>query len=234
VSGEKNRSRNHWRIWLAVAILLLLMGIAMAWKWTPLAEQIDIGKITAWFLALRNNPAGPVIILGAYLVGSVLLIPITALIIATALVFGPLQGSVYSLAGCFLGAVATYAIGYFLGRDFVQKLVGSHWARFQRQLDQAGTIAVAAIRLLPVAPFTVVNVISGAFQVPVRHYILGTLIGLLPGILLINLFVYQVADAIRNPGAGSIAILAALVVISVLGILLARRKLGKDKVTVFA
>lgn len=228
---EKKKSGNHnrRRIWLAVAILTLLTGMALAWRWTPLAEQIDIAKITAWFVALRNNPARPVIILGAYLVGSVLLIPITALIMATALVFGPLLGCVYSLAGCAIGAVMTYAIGYFLGGDFVQRMTGSRWAHFQRKLDQAGTMAVATMRLLPVAPFTIVNIISGAFKVPFRQYILGSLIGLMPGILLINLFVYQMEDAFRNPGAGSLALLAGLVVISGLGVLLVRRKLSKDK-----
>jgi uncharacterized membrane protein YdjX (TVP38/TMEM64 family) len=228
---EKNKPGNHnrRRIWLAVAILTLLTGMAMAWKWTPLAEQVDISKITGWFLALRNNPARPVIILGAYLVGSVLLIPITALILATALVFGPVMGSVYSLAGCLIGAVVTYAMGYFLGGDFIEKITGPRWAHFQHKLDQAGILAVASMRLLPVAPFTIVNVISGAFQVPFRQYILGSLIGLMPGILLINLFVHQMEDTIRNPGAGSIALLVGLVVISGLGILLVRRKRGKDE-----
>jgi uncharacterized membrane protein YdjX (TVP38/TMEM64 family) len=226
---KKSANDNRWRIWLAVAILALLTGLAMAWKWTPLAEQLDISKITGWFLALRNNPARPVIILGAYLIGSVLLIPITVLILATALVFGPVLGTAYSLAGCLIGAVITYAIGYFLGSDLVQKIIGSRWAHFQHKLDQAGALAVATIRLLPVAPFTVVNVISGAFKLPFRQYILGSLIGLMPGILLINLFVYQMEDAFRNPGAGSLALLAGLVVISGLGILLVRRKLGKNR-----
>jgi hypothetical protein len=35
---------------MAVAILTLLFGMAAAWKWTPLADQIDVGEITAWAL----------------------------------------------------------------------------------------------------------------------------------------------------------------------------------------
>jgi uncharacterized membrane protein YdjX (TVP38/TMEM64 family) len=227
--NKQTAGQNRRRIWWAVAILILLFGMAAAWKWTPLADQIDIGKIAAWALPLRNSPARPVIILAAYLVGSLLLVPITVLIMATALIFGPMLGSAYSLAGCFLGAGITYALGYYLGRDFVQKLIGpKRWARVERKFGQAGIMAVATMRLLPIAPFTVVNVISGAFQVPVRDYILGSLLGLAPGILVINVFAYQMEDAVRNPGAGSFALLGGLVVITGFGILWLRRKFSED------
>lgn len=224
-TASKNRRR---RIWLGVAILVLLFGAASAWQWSPLADQIDIRMVSAWAVSLRNHPARPLIILTAYLVGSLMLVPITVLIIATAIMFGPVLGSAYSFAGCFLGAGATYALGYFLGRDFVRQIIGSRWERLEQKVEQSGIMAVATLRLLPVAPFTVVNVISGAFQVPVRDYILGSILGLAPGIFVINLFEHQLENAVRNPGGGSYVLLGALVVISVLGILWLRRKLGKE------
>jgi phospholipase D1/2 len=220
---RKSRRR---RIWLALMMLALLFGAAAAWKWTPLAEQIDIGRVSAWVASLRNNPARPLIILVAYVVGSLMLVPITVLIIATAVVFGPFLGSAYSLAGCLLGAGVTYAVGYFLGKDFVRQITGAKWARVERKIGQTGILAVAVIRLLPVAPFTVVNVISGAFQVPLWQYALGSLLGLVPGILVINLFAHQFESAIRNPGIGSLLLVGALIVITVLGTLWLRRKLA--------
>lgn len=206
-------------------MLALLFAVAAAWKWTPLAEQIDIGRVSAWVASLRNNPARTLIILAAYVVGSLILVPITILIIATAVVFGPFLGSAYSLAGCLLGAGVTYAVGYFLGKDFIRQITGVKWARVERRIGQTGILAVAIIRLLPVAPFTVVNVISGAFQVPLWQYALGSLLGLVPGILAINLFAHQFESAIRNPGIGSFLLFGALIVITVLGTLW-RRKLA--------
>jgi uncharacterized membrane protein YdjX (TVP38/TMEM64 family) len=221
-------NKRRRQIWLGVGILVLLFAAAAVWKWTPLADQIDIRKITGWVFSLRNNPARPLIILGGYIVGSLLLVPVTALILATALVFGPLLGSAYSFAGCFLGAAVTYALGYFLGRDLVQQIIGSKWKRVEQKIGQAGIIAVATIRLLPVAPFTIVNVISGAFRVPLRDYLVGTLLGMAPGIVLINLFAHQLESAARNPGVGSYTLLIALAAVSVLGTLWLRRKLGNE------
>jgi phospholipase D1/2 len=223
---SKGRRR---RIWLAVAILALLFGAAAAWKWTPLADQIEIRKVAAWAFSLRNNPARPVIILAAYLIGSLIMVPITVLIIATALVFGPVLGSFYSLAGSLLGSVVTYAVGYFLGRDFVRQIIGSKWKVVERKVGQAGILAATTLRLLPIAPFTIVNVISGAFQVPIRDFIIGSVLGLAPGIIVINLFAQQMVSAIRNPGVASYTLLGASVVVSVLGILWLRRKVGKER-----
>ena len=221
-------NKRQRQIWLGVAIVVVLFAAAAGWKWTPLADQINIRKITAWVFSIRDNPARPLIILGAYLGGSLLLVPITVLILATALVFGPLLGCAYSFAGCFLGAAATYAAGYFLGRDFIQQIIGSKWKRVEQKIGQAGIIAVATIRLLPVAPFTIVNVISGAFKVPLRDYAIGTLLGMAPGIIVINLFAHQFESAVRNPGVGSYTLLIALAAVSVLGTLWLRRKLGNE------
>jgi uncharacterized membrane protein YdjX (TVP38/TMEM64 family) len=163
-------------------------------------------------------------VLGIYIIGSILLVPITVLIFVTAIVFGPTMGIIYSLLGCLAGALATYAIGYALGRDFVQKLVGPKWQRIERKISQTGIVAVATLRLLPMAPFTVVNVIAGAFKVPLRDYILGSLVGLAPGIIVTNLFAHQVQSAIRNPGFGAFVVLAALILVTILGTVWLKRK----------
>jgi phospholipase D1/2 len=206
-----------------------LLGMAAAWRWTPLANQIDIGKITAWAIALRTNPSRVSIILGAYFFGSIISLPITILILATALVFGPVEGIIYSFIGCMIGAGVTYAMGYFLGSDFIRQLTGARWNALERKITQTGILAVAALRAIPIAPFTVVNIISGAFRVPVRDYIFGSLLGLAPGIILTNLFAHQLQSAIRNPGFGSFVLVAALVVVSILGTIWVRRKFASKE-----
>lgn len=228
-AGEKKStaSGRRRRIWLALAVLGLLFGVAAAWEWSPLADEIDIRRISAWAFGLRANPNRVIIILAAYVIGSLLLVPVTVLIVATGLVFGPLMGSVYSLVGCILGASLTYALGYFLGRDLVRQITGAKWERVERKIGQAGILGVTTLRLIPVAPFTIVNVVSGAFQVPIRDYLIGSLLGFAPGILAINLFAHQMASAIRDPGVGSFVLLAALVVISIWVLLWLRRKLGE-------
>ena len=224
------RGNQRRRIWIGVGVLLVLFAAAAAWKWTPLADLITVERMARWAASLRESPARHFYIIGAYIIGSVLLVPITLLILVTAIVFGPVApGSVYSLIGCLAGALVTYAIGYFLGQDFVRRIAGAKWQRMEKKIGQTGIVAVATLRLLPVAPFTVVNIVSGAFKVPWRDYILGSLLGLAPGILITNLFAHQFASAIRNPGIGTFLLLAALIGVSVVGTVWLKRRFESAK-----
>lgn len=222
--GRKQRRKG---LWVAAAIVLLLLGMTAAWRWTPLAEQVDIRKIIAWSVSLRENPARHVIILGAYLVGSLVSFPLPLLVLATAFVFGPIAGTLYSFTGCMLGAAVTYGIGYFMGKDFVRRIAGQKWRRIEEAIHQTGIFAVAAMRLLPVAPFTIVNIVSGAVRLPVWNYFVGTFLGVAPGILVINFFARQFARALRQPGPASYALLALAVILTVAGTIWLKRKVAK-------
>ncbi len=224
VSRKNKTESQKRRIWIGVIVLFLLFAAAAAWKWTPLADLIDIHRLSGWAASLRQSPARHFYLLGAYIIGSILLVPITVLILVTAIIFGPVMGSLYSIAGSLAGAVVTYAIGCFLGQDFVRKIAGAKWRRLEKKIEQTGIVAVATLRLLPIAPFTVVNVVSGAFKVPLRDYLLGSLLGLVPGILITNLFAHQFARAIRDPGIGVVLVLAVLITITIIGTVWLKRR----------
>lgn len=223
--GGNNKDKNQARrIWIGAIVLFLLFAAAAAWKWTPLADLIDVHRLSAWAASTRHSPARHFYLLGAYIIGSILLVPITAMILVTAILFGPIMGSVYSIVGSLVGATVTYAIGRFLGQDFVRKVAGAKWRRLEKKIRQTGIVAVATLRLLPIAPFTVVNIISGAFKVPLRDYILGSLLGLVPGILITNLFAHQFTSALRNPGIGAFLVLAVLIIITIVGTVWLKRR----------
>ena len=226
---QSERGKQTRRIWIGIGVLVLLFAAAAAWKWTPLADLIDINRTARWAATLRDSPARHFYLLAAYVIGSVLLVPITLLILITAIVFGPVLGTVYASIGCLVGAVVTYAIGYFLGKDFVRKMAGSKWKRVEKSIGQTGIIAVATLRLLPVAPFAVVNIVSGAFKVPPRDYFIGSILGLVPGIVVTNLFAHQFQSAIRNPGIGTFLLLLALIATSVVGTIWLKRRLQRGK-----
>jgi phosphatidylserine/phosphatidylglycerophosphate/cardiolipin synthase-like enzyme/uncharacterized membrane protein YdjX (TVP38/TMEM64 family) len=207
-------------------ILLVLLALSAAWRWTALGEWLSVERISGWIDHLRGSPSAPFIILGGYIFGSLVLVPITAMILATAFTFGPLLGFSYSLAGCLLGAAATYMCGRLIGRDAVRKLAGARANRLSRRLAKRGLLTVATVRLLPIAPFTIVNLVAGASHIGFRDFMLGSACGMAPGILAITVFERQLELAIREPGAGSVALLAAVVAAIAVTAFIARRRLG--------
>jgi uncharacterized membrane protein YdjX (TVP38/TMEM64 family) len=199
------------RLMRSAIFLLILVGLAAAWRWTPLANWLDVVTLVEWVRPLRDHPLTPLLVMGAYLVGGLVVAPITVLIMATAVAFGPLLGFTYSLLGCLVSAMLTYGIGSLLGRETVRRFAGAQVSRLSRRIARHGLSAILIVRILPVAPFTVVNVIAGASEVRFRDFVLGTLLGMLPGLLVMTLFGDRLESAIRDPKAENFIILALLV-----------------------
>jgi phospholipase D1/2 len=138
-------------------------------------------------------------------------VPITLLIVATALVFGPVGAFLYAVSGALLGATLGFWLGRVLGRDFVRRLAGRRLNHLSRRLARRGLLAVVAVRIIPVAPFTVVNLAAGASHIGFRDFAVGTVLGMLPGILAIALFSDRMLAALRQPSALTLATLGAVV-----------------------
>jgi uncharacterized membrane protein YdjX (TVP38/TMEM64 family) len=205
-------------------VIIAVLGAAAAWKWTPLADYLDPRVLIGHVRALQDLPLTPLWVLLAYVVGSLCVVPITLLVIVTGLAFAPAHAIAYALGGILLAAAVTFMIGAWLGRDAVRRFAGPRINTVSRQFAKGGILAVALIRLIPVAPFTVVNVVAGATHIRLRDFLLGTLLGEGPGTVLMIIFVHQLVGAIENPTLGAFsAALAVLIVLVWVGIALKKR-----------
>jgi uncharacterized membrane protein YdjX (TVP38/TMEM64 family) len=85
---------------------------------------------------------------------------------------------------------------------------------------------MTALRVVPVAPFTVVNLVAGASHIRFRDFALGTLLGMIPGTLALVVLSDQVVAALRSPDAAHIALLVGLAALIGLGTWGIRRSFG--------
>jgi uncharacterized membrane protein YdjX (TVP38/TMEM64 family) len=195
--------------WVKAAIIfLVLLSLPIAWQWTPLNEWLNFQTIVNWQEQAKQYPAPFYVVLGAYLLGSLILFPVTVLNVATVFTFGPLMGNVYALAGWLASAGMGFGIGRVLGRDVVQKLSGSRLDRLLRPAERHGFLTVLAARVLPLAPFTLVNFVVGASGIRFRDFILASLVGRIPGIIMLTMAGVQIEDLLRNPAIGNLVVLA--------------------------
>jgi phosphatidylserine/phosphatidylglycerophosphate/cardiolipin synthase-like enzyme/uncharacterized membrane protein YdjX (TVP38/TMEM64 family) len=192
------------------AFLLAAAALAAAWRWTFLGDWLDRESLARTASLVQSSGTAPFWVLGAYALASLAAVPVTLLILLTALAFGPLAGFGYGLAGSLLGAALAYGIGRVLGRDAVRRLAGSRLNALSRRLARRGLLAMLAVRLVPVAPFTVVNLICGASHIRFRDFLLGTLVGMAPGILAVTIFADRIGASLRNPSPESLGLMAAV------------------------
>src|SRR4029434_7329007 len=88
-----------------LVILLLLFALPAIWSWTPLSHWINLATIIGWQESVRNQPAAFYLVVGAYLLGSLVLFPVTILNVATVLTFWPIRCHIYALSICLSRAV---------------------------------------------------------------------------------------------------------------------------------
>nr|WP_249153308.1 VTT domain-containing protein [Bradyrhizobium diazoefficiens] len=181
-----------------VAIAVGLLGLGMAWSYTSLSNYADTGHVSALLSAYSQSVWGPPLAIAAFVLGGLVIFPVLVLIAATAAALGPWLGFVSAMVGVFLSALVLFAIGRVLGRERLQRLLGRRAARIQERVVGKGILAVVVIRMIPIAPFSVVNVVAGASTLPLRDFMVGTLLGMTPGILAMAVLGAQIADLARN------------------------------------
>jgi len=210
--AREHQDNVRTRLTILVGLIAVLAALAFAWRYTSLGEYLDVDDLARYAATFRETPFAPILVPAIFVVGGLLMIPVMLLIAVTALVFGPFPGILYAFAGALASAAVAYEIGKRLGRHAVRKLAGQRLNDLSRRLGKRGLVAVLLIRLLPVAPYTVINIVAGASHIGWRDYLLGTALGLAPGIVMIMLFVDRAVAAIREPGPGTLAVLAVIVV----------------------
>lgn len=218
--------KKAWRFGLAVAGASIL---AVLWRWSPLGELLDIDHLITLADTLRQSELTVPFVLAIYVVGCCIMFPVTLLLLATALSFGPYLGFSLALGGSLLGGLASYLLGRWLGRDVVRKLAGEKVNRLSRKLARRGFLAIALVRIVPIAPYTIVNMVAGATHISTRSFLLGTAVGMGPGILAIMLFEGGLEHALREPGWMSLGIAAIAVVCGVLVLLIGKRWLLRQE-----
>jgi len=220
---DEHKPHTARRVLMGVLTLVTLLGMAAAWRWTALGDGLNINTLTRQAEMLDAHPATPLlVILGIALAGS-LAVPLTLLVVVAVLAFGSLAGFFYSLAGAELSALLLYTVGQGMGRDLVRRYAGKRLNSVSKQLSRRGVLTIVTLRIVPVAPFVVINLVAGASHISFRDFALGTLVGLLPGLVAIAFFADGLVRSIRDPDIGSLAWLAAVVLIIAMAALWLRK-----------
>jgi phospholipase D1/2 len=213
-SRRKAASRRNAVLIKILLLFFLFLSVPLAWRWTPLNEWVNFETIIDWQQSVKSHPAAFYLVVGVYLLGSLFLFPVTVLNVATVFTFGPILGNLYALAGWLASAAMGYGIGRALGRQMVQKMAHSWLDRLIQPAERHGFITVLTMRVLPVAPFTLVNFFVGASGIRFWDFFLASVVGRIPGIVMLTLAGVQVENFLRRPTAMSMVLLGLILILT--------------------
>jgi uncharacterized membrane protein YdjX (TVP38/TMEM64 family) len=203
----KSRRRPAWGKLAAGS--LLLVALALAWKFTPLADFLTRENAIAWARAARANHWAPIAVVLAYTPAALLMFPRPFLTLLTIIAFGRWLGFAYSAAGIMLAAMATYYAGRLMRRQTVLRFAGERFEAAAKVLREHGIAAVFASNQVPVPPFFLQGIIAGAIRIPAWHYAVGSLLGMAPGLLAATFFAGELRAWLEDPATINWWIVAA-------------------------
>lgn len=188
--------RTVWRIALVAAGLVALV---LVWQYTPLAEWADPEELAEWLEAMRGNWWIYPLFVAGYVVGGLLLFPLTLMVAVTGMVLGPWSGFLCAIAGSLVSGWIGLRIGAWTGERLFESMATRVYRLVSRVMQNHGVLTVAAVRMVPIAPYTVVNIAMGATGLGTGAFLAGTLIGLLPGIFVLTMLGDRLREVWRSP-----------------------------------
>ncbi len=120
--------------------------------------------------------------IGVYIVTVALSLPgATILTLCAGAIFGSVTGTLVVNVGATIGAMLAFLAARFLLRDWVEKKFGEKLKPFNDGFSKNAINYMLFLRLVPLFPFFLVNLVSGLTQIRLPVYFFGTMFGILPG-----------------------------------------------------
>jgi uncharacterized membrane protein YdjX (TVP38/TMEM64 family) len=137
-------------------------------------------QLRTW--ASGAGAAAPALMFVTYVVATLIPIPRTVFSLASGLLLGPVVGVTVALLATGVSGLLSFALARSLGRRMMTRhLERAPVQAVDQRLTGGGWIAVASLRLIPAVPFLPTNYACGLSSVQTRPYLVGTMLGSLPG-----------------------------------------------------
>ena len=218
-----------------VLLALVLVALLVALKLLPVNQWLL--RFVAW---IRDAGAtGMAVFVVAYVVACILLLPGLILTLGAGFAYGVAVGVPLVWVSANLGAAVAFLFGRTLARERIAARVAGNarFAAIDRAVGREGLKIVLLTRLSPAFPFNLLNYAYGLTQVTFRDYMIGSLVGMIPGTAM---YVYlgslitsvsQLASGAPSGGAAKRALtflgFAATAAVTVVITRLARRALNE-------
>ncbi|MGM0425401.1 MAG: TVP38/TMEM64 family protein [Thermodesulfobacteriota bacterium] len=206
--------------------MLFLLGLFLLWSFSPLASLRDPEVLRTQLDRIQDHKALPLILTITYILGGVFLFPMSVINMAGVLLLGPWQGFQYA----YLGNLASAAFNYFLVRFLGPKMLGDiseqRVISWSKKLAKNELLSMILIRNLPLS-FGLVSMWAAISKFSLRDYFLGTMLGMLPGLIAVCFLAQGVRQVIYAPDLKLLLLILAVGLILLLAGRTLRRHLQR-------
>ena len=173
---------NKWqKLQKIVFIVFIILVIASLFSYQTIGDNINIEQMRDY---LRSFGIwAPVVFILLYTIGTIF-IPSTPFMAIAGILFGFKYGLIYTIIGGFLSSIITFTVARILGKERADKFLEHKYLKllgdYNRRLETGAIWDLIILRITPIMPFNVLNILMGISRIKVRDYAIGTVLGLIP------------------------------------------------------
>lgn len=205
-------SRNKKLIIAAAVLLAITLAMSLAWRFTGLRDIVTVENTVEAIETISGKWWAPILIALLYTPASLIMFPRPLLTLAAAVAFGPWKGFAVAMGGVVFSAFVLYLAGRQVKKKTVTRIAGPRIERLSKLLGRKGFLAIAALGMVPAAPFSVEMIVAGALRIPLLDLLLGVALAHLPGTIGTTVLGGQVMAAFREGESINHGIVAAVVI----------------------
>jgi uncharacterized membrane protein YdjX (TVP38/TMEM64 family) len=200
------------RAWRTLAVSFVLFGgVGMVFLFGASVLGFD-GEATVeeWLGVGATGPWALPVAVAAFAILAFVGVPQFMLIAAAVVAFGPWAGFGYSWIGTMVSAVIGFWLGRAAGARALERFSGEGVRQFMTMIGRNGFLASLIVRLVPSAPFIVVNMAAGVTPMRVRDFMAGTALGIVPKIALTAFAGAAIVQTMKEGLGGHAVLLVAI------------------------
>jgi uncharacterized membrane protein YdjX (TVP38/TMEM64 family) len=206
-----NMDRQAWRT-LAVSFVLF-GGVGVVFLFGAQVLGFNGEATVERWLGAASGPWALPAAVGAFALLAFIGVPQFVLIAAAVVAFGAWTGFAYSWIGTMVSSLVGFYLGRFAGAKALSTLSGESMQKFMGLVGRNGFLASLIVRLVPSAPFIVVNMAAGVTPMRVFDFAAGTAVGIVPKIALTAFAGNSIVQALKGGGLRHVAWLVAIVAV---------------------
>jgi uncharacterized membrane protein YdjX (TVP38/TMEM64 family) len=192
-----SRVRVALRLAVLPGLIVVALVIASRLGYFDLAQREQLIDLVR---KARDTSGAAVLFVTVYVLAAALGLPITVLSIVGGALFGIARGFVLAWVGAMAGTLAAYALARSIGEGSVRRLLGRHHL-LDHLRKRSDFWALVRLRVLPIAPFAVLDYVAGLAGVSLRVLLLATALGVVPTVSAYTYAGAELASGLEQAGA---------------------------------
>jgi uncharacterized membrane protein YdjX (TVP38/TMEM64 family) len=213
--------RPVWSRFLPLALFVVAIAAAFYFRVDRLISFESLAANREWLLAEveRLGALAPIVFIALYAAVAALSIPAAGVLsVAGGFLFGPLFGTVYVVLGATLGATAIFVVARTAFGDTLRRHAGPFLHRLEEGFRRNAFSYLLVLRLIPLFPFWLVNLVPAFLGVSLATFVAATLLGIIPASIVYTGLGDAVGAVVENGGSMGSKFLEPRVLLPLIGL----------------